>query len=816
MILDKAAGRRLVVISDSNVWQAHGSRLLSVLSAASGVTPPVYIATPGEASKCRVVKAHIEDWMLSSGCLRDTCVVSFGGGVVTDLAGFVAGTFMRGVPFINIPTSLLAMVDASVGGKTGIDTPAGKNLVGLFHQPRAVFADLSLLATLPRREFRAGLAEVVKVGAVFDVRLFEVLEQKAEVLLAGSDDAALQSVIAQSVRVKSEVVSADTRDAGLRKVLNFGHTIGHALETLLAPDLLHGEAVAIGMVKEAEVARALGVCHAAPVERLRRLLWRLGLPTAVPEHVDVDACVALMAMDKKNTGGGGAPAGTTSDAGAAPATQPAPRIHCVLLADIGSPVGAPVSRAVDVALLRRVLCRGVAVDPVPRAVSTPKPRATPTPLSPSSVEEDDDSDDVTKAFVPGSKSLTNRMMLLAALAGGTTALKGALPAADTMSMARCLQQFGAACRWTSNDGGSLVVRGSSRLQVPKDGEPINVHDSGTAGRFLLALCALLPPSSGFVTITGSKRMQERPMGDLVDALRSQGVTVRYLRKEGCLPVSVRGNRLPGGRVAIKSSVSSQFVSALLMAAPYAAAPMEIVLNQIKPTSLPFISMTLRCMAQFGVHVQQLAPNHYRVPQARYRGAKFVHVEPDATSASYAMAMAAVTGTRVQVPGIGTKSVQGDAAFASLLERMGCSVQQTELGTTVAGPSRQEGLVGAGTVDMNAVTDCFMSLAAVAAVARGSTRIVGIANQRVKECNRIEAMVKELTKCGVHAVELEDGIEVTGLGSVTAPTQPKHQQQVVIHCYNDHRIAMSFAVLGACDHPRLPRIILEDASCTAKT
>ena len=707
---------KFVVVTDVNVWRHYSEALTSTFQLV-GIEPLVYVAESGERNKTRSVKATIEDWMLEQGCHRDTCVVAFGGGVVGDLAGFVAGTFMRGVPFVNIPTTLLAMVDASVGGKTGIDTPGGKNMVGLFYQPKGVYADLSLLRTLPPREFRAGMAEVIKVAAIKEAVLFDKLEASSRSLLdIGESVLALEQIVTASIRVKTEVVSDDEHEAGLRKVLNFGHTIGHALEALLAPDLLHGEAVAIGMVKEAEIARAMGFCAPSTVERLRRCLVKFQLPTEVPQDVDVDACIQLMVLDKKNSSATAAAKPGALTGGVDSATPTRRRtsfgslsgmasmaamrnrgateagIKCVLIADIGTPVGAPYARTVPRALLRRILCRGVAVCPLHSTVDDDDVGSVVGSVVGSTVASvvgsvvDEGAPSKVMATVPGSKSLTNRMMLLAALAGGTTAMRGALSAADTMGMARCLRMFGASCRWTNRDGSTLVVRGTGgSLQNPAKHGVIDVGDAGTAARFVLALCALLPAASTPVTLTGSPRMQERPMRDLVDALRAQGVAISYLKQDGCLPVSVRGSGLPGGRIRISSSVSSQFVSAMLMVAPYAASPVELVLDQEHPTSLPFIQMTIACMKKFGVQVQRLADNHYVVPSGRYRATRTVMIEPDATSASYAMAMAAVTGRTVETAGIGSSTLQGDSKFAWLLQRMGCVVRQSPGHTEVTGP-----------------------------------------------------------------------------------------------------------------------------------
>jgi 3-dehydroquinate synthase len=229
---------------------------------------------------------------------RGTALVALGGGMVGDLTGFTAATFLRGVPFVQVPTSLLAMVDASVGGKTGVNLPQGKNLVGAFHQPRLVAIDASTLRSLPRRELSAGFAEVVKHAAIWDAELFAELEESAEALLE-LDPEILIPVIERNVRIKAEVVSRDEREAGLRMLLNFGHTLAHAVEALYRyRTYLHGEAVAIGMVYAAGRSEALGYAPAGTAYRLRSLCERFGLPTELPARPR-SAYLSALRVDKK-------------------------------------------------------------------------------------------------------------------------------------------------------------------------------------------------------------------------------------------------------------------------------------------------------------------------------------------------------------------------------------------------------------------------------------------------------------------------------------------------------------------------------------
>jgi 3-dehydroquinate synthase len=290
--LDRA--HRIAVITDENVGPQYADRVAAALAPMRSTLISI---PPGELHKSRATWAQITDALLASGFGRDSVIVALGGGVVTDLAGFVAATLLRGVPLLNIPTTVLAMVDAAIGGKTGVDTEHGKNLVGAFHSPLAVIADLSVLPSLPLMEQINGLAEAIKHGVIADAAYFELL---AGTQLATAD---WHAIIEGSVRIKTRVVADDERELGRRKVLNFGHTIGHAVEHLLDYQVPHGLCVAMGMMAETRMAIALELCDPALEDALAAVLDRFGLPTALPDALDVDAVIAATAADKKSRQG---------------------------------------------------------------------------------------------------------------------------------------------------------------------------------------------------------------------------------------------------------------------------------------------------------------------------------------------------------------------------------------------------------------------------------------------------------------------------------------------------------------------------------
>ena len=298
---------RTAVVSDETVWGLHGERLTAALANAGIEAHPV-IVPPGEQTKSFEGLADLSDRLLALELDRGDLITAFGGGVVGDLAGFAAAIYKRGIDFVQIPTTLLAQVDSSVGGKTAIDTPRGKNLVGAFHQPRLVLADLSVLGSLPDREMRAGYAEVIKYGLLGDRRFFEWLEANGGAVL-GREPAALTEAVARSVEMKAGIVAEDEREQGRRALLNLGHTFGHALEaeTGYGAALLHGEAVGVGTALAFRFSAAQGLCEAQDAERAVRGIAAAGLPVTladVPGHpFSAERLVSHMAQDKKAEGG---------------------------------------------------------------------------------------------------------------------------------------------------------------------------------------------------------------------------------------------------------------------------------------------------------------------------------------------------------------------------------------------------------------------------------------------------------------------------------------------------------------------------------
>lgn len=294
-------GQRVAIVTNTTVAPLYLERLTRMLQTAGKQCLSV-VLPDGEEEKNIDNLMRVFDVLLEQKCDRKTTLVALGGGVIGDMTGFAAATYMRGVPFVQIPTTLLAQVDSSVGGKTAINHPLGKNMIGAFYQPQSVLADTSTLATLPQRELSAGLAEVIKHGAIIDTDFFCWLELNIDRLMA-RDDAALALVIQRSCEIKADVVRQDERESGLRAILNFGHTFGHAIEAGLGyGEWLHGEAVGCGMVMAADLSHRMGFLSAQDKIRITNLVKAAGLPVIAPD-LGVDRWLELMEVDKKNDGG---------------------------------------------------------------------------------------------------------------------------------------------------------------------------------------------------------------------------------------------------------------------------------------------------------------------------------------------------------------------------------------------------------------------------------------------------------------------------------------------------------------------------------
>ncbi|WP_017317005.1 3-dehydroquinate synthase [Mastigocladopsis repens] len=300
MMSNLKLGKKVLLVSNPTVFKQYGERAVASLEAA-GFKVTNCTLPPGERYKTLSSVQKIYDTALENRIERSSTMVALGGGVIGDMTGFAAATWLRGINFVQVPTSLLAMVDAAIGGKTGVNHPQGKNLIGAFHQPRLVLIDQQVLKTLPMREFRAGMAEVIKYGVIWDAQLFAEMEQSKRLdQLRYVKAELIESILQRSCQAKADVVGKDEKEAGLRAILNYGHTIGHAVESLTGYRVVnHGEAVAIGMVAAGQIAVKLGMWQKEETERQDALIQKAGLPTQLPSGVDIEAIIEALQVDKK-------------------------------------------------------------------------------------------------------------------------------------------------------------------------------------------------------------------------------------------------------------------------------------------------------------------------------------------------------------------------------------------------------------------------------------------------------------------------------------------------------------------------------------
>ncbi|WP_279244881.1 3-phosphoshikimate 1-carboxyvinyltransferase [Candidatus Litorirhabdus singularis] len=396
--------------------------------------------------------------------------------------------------------------------------------------------------------------------------------------------------------------------------------------------------------------------------------------------------------------------------------------------------------------------------------------------------------------LPGSKSLSNRILLLAALATGTTQIDNLLYSDDIRHMLNALQALGVEFQLSNNNTCCTVTGNGGALNTATPAE-LFLGNAGTAMRPLTAALCL---GAGEFNLLGEPRMYERPIGDLVDCLRTAGADISYGGTEGYPPLHIRGSGLTGGRVSIRGNISSQFLTAMLMAAPLAQGDLVIAVDG-ELVSKPYIDITLDIMARFGVTVEN---SHYQQFTVRgnqtYQSPGTIMVEGDASSASYFLAAAAIGGGQVKVNGTGTASVQGDARFAEVLELMGANVSWAANSITV-----ERGELRGVDVDLNHIPDAAMTIATTALFAQGPTTIRNIYNWRVKETDRLSAMATELRKVGAEVVEGDDFITVE---------PPANIQSAAIDTYDDHRMAMCFSLAAMGDSP----ITINDPDCTSKT
>lgn len=596
--------RTVVIVSDDNVAPLY-------LNRVAGSFPPEirvesFVIPHGEQSKNAEQLLRLVDFCAGLQMTRTDLLIALGGGVVGDLGGFAASVYLRGIPYLQIPTTLLAQVDSSVGGKTAIDIPAGKNLMGSFYQPAAVICDTDTLRTLPPETFHDGVAEVIKYGCIYDEALFEQIAQIGE-------PEVLTAIIRRCIEIKAEVVRQDEFDKGLRMILNFGHTIGHAVERYYHyTGYTHGQGVAIGMAFLTAISERVGLTERGTTLRLLKLLRRFSLPVAC--DLTNEELEQLCALDKKNLSGG---------------------LNLILISRIGSAFVHRVSREEFAGLLAL------------REPDLPRDAV----LAPSQL-----SGTVT---VPPSKSILHRALICAALAEGESTVSPIALSEDICATIDCLKLLGASVRLEED---RAVVTGIGGRAVPA-GAAFPCRESGSTLRFLIPLAAALGLDASFA---GQNRLVTRPLEVYREALSSHGVAVSY---SGSLPFSIRG-RLQPGYYRLRGDVSSQFITGLLFALPLLEQDSEIeVLPPFESKS--YVGITLSVLRAFGIRIEE-TERGYRIPGGQQYQARSFTVESDFSQAAFFL-VADALGAEIALETFSPDSVQGDREILAILRRAGAEI-----------------------------------------------------------------------------------------------------------------------------------------------
>ena len=397
-----------------------------------------------------------------------------------------------------------------------------------------------------------------------------------------------------------------------------------------------------------------------------------------------------------------------------------------------------------------------------------------------------------KVHLPGSKSLSNRALICAAMSEGTTVLEHFLDADDTRYMLSAIKTLGYDVEYEEKKR-QVKIKGG---MIPLQKANIFVGNAGTAMRFLTGF---LTTSNGYFTIDGNKRMRERPIADLIDTLTEIGAKIHYTRKKGYPPLEINAKGLDGGVCHISGKNSSQYISSVLLASPLARKGVELHING-EMASRPYIEMTTRIMQDFGINVESdFEKQIFRVAPGSYKPPGYYTIEPDASAASYFLAAAPLLGGTVRVEGLGKESVQGDVAFSNILKQMGCTVKNNNDFISVSNGARLRGI----DADMNAIPDMVLTLAVLALFAEGPTIIRNVPNLRIKETDRISALATELRRVGARVTEYSDGIKII---------PASHYHAAKIHTYDDHRMAMSFALATL----KIPGLEIQNPECVSKT
>ncbi len=761
---------KTIVITDTTVYHLYHDTLDS-LNATH-----IYQLPEGEPSKSFSMTKQVMDKMFALQLDRKSCVVAFGGGVVGDFSGLVASIYLRGIDFIQVPTTLLSMVDSSTGNKNAVDTAYGKNTIGTFYPPRDILIDPNFIKTLPQEQFSNGMAEIIKIAATSNIELWEFINSRPIHQQEETKDDLLE-MIRLSVNTKKRIVEGDPTEKGganknSREVLNFGHTLGHAIESVTQWN--HGKCVALGILLETLITR-----DGNPVTpyltriNLLKCLETYQLPIVIPDFSteQLELIRKFISNDKKSG-------------------------RLVTVTEIGDWTSL-VIKPEDVDQVfeksRNVSCQGV-----PEVKSR------------------------LDISLPGSKSITNRALLLAAVADGVTQVENILISDDTVHMIHALRQLGVILKQINSS--TILITGTNGVFTPKHKTTsLYLGNSGTCVRFLTAMVSACLSPDYQVVITGNNHMLKRPIGDLTDTLITQGVKLEFLTEKNYLPIMITSSETSwsGEQLEVAGDKSSQYISALLMVSPLLGKSTTVKILD-NPVSSGFINLTLLVMEEFGAQVDISVEGgyiRYNISSSGYHQETGIYqVEADATAAIYPLILSCVTGKHIVLTNLTSNNTQPDnSLILKTLDLLNIEVDQDKKQTRLNPMDIfKNRLIEGDTInlDLNS-SDIFMTVVVFICcwfyhnkLSKKTFNITNIANQNIKECKRISAICQEIKKLGFKLETQGTGLEITGYDM----DYYNYGDTISLDSYSDHRMAMSLAILSSV----IQEINILDWLCVTKT
>jgi 3-dehydroquinate synthase/3-phosphoshikimate 1-carboxyvinyltransferase len=732
---------KVLIVSDTNVFPLHGETLVKNIKR-DGYQVRTHIIKAGEESKNLLTVKKIYDQLFEFGISRDDIIIALGGGVVGDITGFSAGTYLRGVKYIQIPTTLLAQVDSSVGGKTGVDTEHGKNQIGMFYQPSAVIIDVKLLVTLNKDTFNDGMAEVIKYGLIKDIELFNLIKENKH-------ETNLEELIYKCISIKAEIVAKDEKDQGERMLLNFGHTFGHGIEKCgNFSQYTHGNAVAIGMVMAAQLGERMGITKEGTANEIISICKSFDLPTESNENIK--SIMEAVLTDKKMSGAS---------------------IRLILLKSIGE----SLIHHIRVSDLSKLMSNDLIVEPKH-----------------------------LKGMIEAipSKSFLHRALICAGLSKGESTISNVIFSEDIIATIEAMRAIGAKIEI---NGENLIIEGifsgkeidlsssesrhNNEISQTLDDKciRINCNESGSTLRFLIPIIAAL----GFkAELIGKGRLPLRPINTYYKIFDESGIS--YSHPEGkSLPLKLDG-KLKSGNYKILGDVSSQYITGLLLALPICDG--NSTLEILPPfESRAYVDITISVMKAFGIKLIEEIENNISkftiYGNQRYTSCDY-EIEGDWSQASPWLCAGALNG-EIEIYGLNTNSLQGDMEIINILKKFGAEVREynkiiknngVDIIVNVVAISKVE-LQGI-TLDAGQIPDIIPVVAVVASLANGVTRIDNCGRLRFKESDRLEATAEMLSKLGADVKIDCDSLIITGKSQL----EGGH-----IDSYKDHRIVMAASI-----------------------